>query len=111
MMLRMCKKLQAIQDCLPQREKTKELRVLMQTELNTLKHLHGYSNGKSKCYLINWDSKGSKGERRRKNEACLLVFLFLSFSHGGYSIFYSQLLIDWVFIGVWLVKHLSPLAW
>lgn len=38
----------------------KELRVLMQTGLNTIKHLHGYSNWESKCYLINWDSKGSK---------------------------------------------------
>lgn len=36
----------------------------------------------------------------------MLVFLFLSFSHSGYSLFYSQLLIDWVFTGVWLIKHL-----
>lgn len=85
----------------------KELRVLMQTELNTLKHLHGYSNGKSKCYLINWDSKWSKGERRRKNEAYLLACVPVSFLFSWWlQHFYSQLLTDWVFIGVWLVKHL-----
>jgi len=36
----------------------------------------------------------------------LLVFLFLSFSHDGYSIFHFQLLTDWVVTGFWLVMHL-----
>lgn len=73
--------------------------------LNTVQNMDTLTESQRAISLTGPVKETDKGERR-ENGVYLLVSLFLSFSHGGYSIFYSHFLTNQLFAGVWLVKYL-----